>query len=328
MSRRTVEVQQSSYSQQEKLIHSIALTLLGGSEMESAAALSSLLNWSNPKILLPPQQPKPKPTPILIQSIARFLMLHANNWKKGPSVNPALVALTIINNLVYSAEKKVHVENASIVAGCSEMMIILQRLSFHPYSPLSILSQNILVSIARFCDVGKSVENPERFIEILCSLFKLADPEKDKQQIVIALNFILLPNNCTLIIEQLGADLLVDRFAVILAYPSRSTRDILLEVIYALSMTVPEIKEAVCRNETLLRIIVAMCIPQFDPIDSKNTIPLSPCQKSCALLSELLEDSRVLQFAATFKIQFATAILKWKSAWLTDIAIKISNVNI
>ncbi|EAY17579.1 hypothetical protein TVAG_454070 [Trichomonas vaginalis G3] len=328
MSRRTVEVQSTSYSQQEKLIHSIALTLLGGSEIESASALSSLLNWSNPKIPYPPQSPPPKPTPILVQSMARFLTLHIDQWTKGPSVEPGLLTLTIINNLIFSQEKKVNIANAAIVAGCSEMMIILQRLSFHPISPLAVSAQNILISIARFCDVSKSVENPERFIEILCSLFKLADPEKDKQQIVIALNFLLLPNNCTLIIEQMGADLLIDRFAVIFAYPSRYIRDILLEVIYALVMTVPEIKEAVCRNETLLRTIVATCIPQFDPIDSKNTLPLSPCQKSCALLSELLDDSRVLQFAATFKIQFATAILKWKSAWLTDIAIKISNVTI
>ena len=313
----------------KKLLHSIALTLLTGSEIEVAGVLGSLLSWSNPKFKLDPEMTpqinlEPKPSPILVQSLARFITFHVNQWKKGPGIEPALIALTIINNLVYSQTKKVNIENAAMFAASSEMMVCLQRISFHPYSPLSSLAQTILIMIARFCNIEKSIEDPQRFMENICSLFMLSDAATDEEQIIIALNFALLPSNCSMMMEQLGADVIINRVSQLLSYPSLYLRDFLLEILYTLSNTTSEIKESICKNEQLLRKIIALCIPQFEPTEQKNTIPLSPCQKACAFVCELLDDPRVLQFVAFFKLQFATAALKWKSAWLTELAAKVS----
>jgi hypothetical protein len=312
----------------KKLLHSIALTLLAGSEAEVAGVLGSLLTWSNPEFKLDPEITQikllPKPSPILIQSLARFINNHINQWRKGPGIEPAMTALTVVNNLVYSHNKKVNIENATIIAASSEMMVCLQRISFHPFSPVSSLAQTILTMIARFCNIEKTVEDPQRFMENICSLFMLSDPVCDEKQIIIALNFALLPSNCTMMMEQLGADIITNRISQLLSYPSMYLRDFLLEVLYALLSTTPEIKESVCKNEQLLRKITALCIPQFEPTEQKNTIPLSPCQKACAFIVELLDDPRVLQFVAFFKVQFATAALKWKSSWLTELAAKIS----
>jgi len=324
--------QYESPDKTKKLLHSIALTLLAGSEVEVAGILGSLLTWSNPKIKLDPElmqlnNLEPKPSPILVQSFARFITLHINQWRKGPGIEPAMITLTVINNLLYSQSKKVNIENAAIFAASSDMMICLQRVSFHPYSPISSLAQSILIMIARFCDIEKTVENPQRFMENVCSLFMLSDPACDEEQIIIALNFALLPSNCTMMMEQLGADIITNRISQLLSYPSMYLRDFLLEVLYALLSTTPEIKESVCKNEQLLRKITALCIPQFEPTEHKNTIPFSPCQKACAFIVELLDDPRVLQFVAFFKVQFATAALKWKSAWLTELAAKISSAS-
>ena len=336
MSRKPVETQPSNHSHQEKLIHSIALTLLGGSDVEVAAVLNALLTWSNPSFKLEQQQSphtqqirfdaKPKPTPILVQSLARFLVMHINEWEKGPSVQPALIVLTVINNLLYSSANKINLENAAIFASNSEMMNILQRLSFHPYSPLTILSQQVLIMLARFCDIDKVIENKQRFVDNISSLFMLSDPATDDQLIIIQLNFMLFPKNLSLLMDELGADMIVSRLSQLLSYPSSSLRDTILEVTYALVMTTPEIKEEVCKNNQIIRQIVTFCIPQFEPTEQKSTIPLSPCQKACAFLIELLDDSRVLQFVGRFKVQLATVALKWKSAWLTELATKVSNV--
>ena len=338
MSGKVIETQPSNHTHQEKLLHSIALTLLGGSDVEISAVLNSLLTWLNPNFKLEQQQPqhsqqfkfdaKPKPTPILVQSLARFLSLHINEWEKGPSTQPALIALTIINNLIYSPTKRINIENAAILSSNSEMMEVLQRISFHPYSPLSVLAQQILVMIARFCDIQNTISNTQRFVSNISSLFMLSDPATDETQIVVQLHFLLLPKNCSLVMDEIGADLIVNRLAQLFAYPSSSLRDVLLEVTYALVMTTPEIKEEVCKNNVLLRSLVALCIPQFEPSPQKNTIPLSPCKKSCAFLIELLDDSRVLQYVGKFKVQLATVALKWKSTWLTELAAKVSNATI
>ena len=338
MSGKVIETQPSNHTHQEKLLHSIALTLLGGSDVEVSAVLNSLLTWSNPSFKLEQQQSphtqqfrfdaKPKPTPLLVQSLARFISMHINEWEKGPSIQPAMIALTIINNIIYSPTKRINIENAAILASNSEMMEVLQRVSFHPYSPLSVLAQQILIMIARFCDIGKTIDNKQRFVSNISSLLMLSDPTTDENQIIVQLHFLLLSPNCSLVMDEIGADLIVKRLAELFAYPSSSLRDLLLEVTYALVMTTPEIKEEVCKNNVLLRSLVALCIPQFEPSPQKNTIPLSPCQKACAFVIELLDDSRVLQYVGRFKVQLATVALKWKSTWLTELATKVSNAAI
>ena len=305
----------------EKIIHSLSLTLFSDSIIESSNALTSLYNWSHSS----DSNNSRKAFPILIQSLARYIKLNITEWEKGPSIESALTALLIILQLLYSNSKTLNIENCSIVAGSSEIVHLLQRISFLPNSVLSRYSQQILTLIGRFCDISKLFSNPNDFIRRICSLFLISDPSSDETQIFIFFNFALYPNNLILFIEELSLLTIINRISCLLSYPSLSLRDFLLEMIYSLLMTNTEFKDSVCRNQNFLRILLNLSIPPFEPYDSKISFPLVPCQKSCVILIELSEDSRVSLFLNHFSIKLAKACIKWKSYWLSELAIKASN---
>lgn len=165
------------------------------------------------------------------------------------------------------------------------------------------------------------------FVSTLCSLFSLANPAKDEPHIDIFINFALWPNNCKLFMENMGADVMVNRIGQLLGYPAVTLRDILLEAIYLFCQTNTDFKDAACSSNFLLRALLNLTIPPSEPFESKTVIPFTPCQKACTLLLDLSDDTRVISYLANFKIQLAAAMLKWKSCGLPKLALKVSNAS-
>ncbi|OHT07223.1 hypothetical protein TRFO_01392 [Tritrichomonas foetus] len=319
----------------EKTLHALALSIFSDNGIEAATALHELLRWSTLKLKDPsasiPQGKilYPTPTPLLVNSLTKFIYHHITDWIQGPSVEPALTALTILFNLVNCIDSIPNVPNSILIASTPETMALLLRLSYHPYSALTRLAQTIVAQIGRFCNITKILQNKaEEYVSTLCSLFTLANPAKDEQHITIFVNFALLPDNCRLFIDNLGAEVMVNRIAQLLTYPSLTIRDLLLEAIYLFCMTNADFKDATCSSTFILRSLLGLTIPPSEPYETKMIVPFTPCQKACILLLELSDDARVISYLAKFKIQLASAMLKWKSNGLPQLALKVSNASI
>ena len=328
--------------------------------------------------IIPKKEIFAQPTYLLVSSLTKFIYYHITPWIQGPSINPAITALTILSNLVNSVDSIPIISNCIIVASNPDTMILLLRLCYHPYSPLCHLSQSILEQIGRFCNIrevlsSKNVSQPNKsqaekqseqskeysersdndnenddnendensvpnedndsfrevneFVSTLCSLFQLANPAKDEAHIDIFINFALLPENCRLFMDAMGTEVMVNRIAQLLGYPSVTIRDILLEAVYLFCMTNTDFKDAACSSNFLLRSLLNLTIPPSEPFETKIVVPFTPCQKACVLLLDLSDDARVLSYLANFKVQLAAAMLKWKSNGLPQLALKVSNAS-
>ena len=304
------------------LIHSIALALFSDNELEVVSALRSLLVWSRESTYTE----EDKPTPILIQSIARFVNQHVKQWGTCPTTNIAVSALCVICNLICT-RGELNASNAILCASCPELMCLLQRLSFHPYSILERVSHHILLFIAKFCDIGKTIEDSEKFVSTQCSLFNLADPSTDDIHIIVFLSYALNPSNLSLFMGYISPKQLIEKVTVYVRYPSTYLRLFILETLYAITFSHETIKNEVCSNNNFLRTLVSFCIPNFGKVEGKDHLPVSPCQKSCVFLLDLMDDSRVLSYVAFYKEQLVKASLYWKSSLLVSIAVKLSTVN-
>lgn len=304
------------------LIHSIALTLFSDNEIEVISALRSLLVWSKESIY----SEEDKPTPILILSIARFVNQHVKQWGTCPTTNVAVTALCVISNLIYT-RGELNATNSILCASCSELMCLLQRLSFHPHSVLTRISHHILLHIAKFCDISKTIEDPKKFVSTQCSLFSLADPSTDDIHIIVFLSYALNPSNLSLFMGYISPKQFIEKITICVRYPSTFLRLFILETLYAITFSYEMVKNEVCNNNNFLRTLVSFCIPSFGKVEGKDHIPISPCQKSCVFLLDLMDDSRVLSYVAFYKEQLTKASLYWKSSLLVSIAVKLSTVN-
>lgn len=376
----------------DKTLHMLALSIFSDNGIEAAAALHELLKWSSQKVteqptinpqfppgtILPRKEIFAQPTYLLISSLTKFIYYHITPWIQGPSIDPAITALTILSNLVNSVDSIPIIPNCILVASCPDTIILLLRLCYHPYSPLCHIAQSILEQIGRFCNIREvlgsksgtqpnksqpekqsepSKESSERsdndnensendnddnnfensndnsfqeineFVSTLCSLFQLANPAKDEAHIDIFINFALLPENCRLFMDSMGTEVMVNRIAQLLGYPSLTIRDILLEAVYLFCMTNTDFKDAACSSNFLLRSLLNLTIPPSQPFETKTVVPFTPCQKACVLLLDLSDDSRVLSYLANFKVQLAAVMLKWKSNGLPQLALKVSNAS-
>lgn len=324
----------------EKVLHSLSLSIFSESGVEAAVALHELLRWSDPK----PEEllkgtPLPQPTPCLIQSLTRLILDHVDGWAPGCSAGPAMTALSILSNLTNMSHflamrpmccnPQIIINNAVLIGAVPDTVELLLRLTIHPYTPLGKLAHNVILQIAKFVDIEHTFKDEARrhkFVNTVCSLFLLADPNTDEQYVTVFLHFALLPRNCALFADEIGADLIYKKIGRLLTYPSTSLRDLILESVYAM-MTNTEMKDAASTTTSFLRSVVSLAIPQAEPCESKFVCPFTPCQKACVLLLELCDDSRVLSYLANFKYQLADAMCKWKSCSLSELALKVSNVS-
>lgn len=176
-------------------------------------------------------------------------------------------------------------------------------------------------------NADNGLKEVNEFVSTLCSLFQLANPAKDEAHIDIFINFALLPENCRLFMDSMGAEVMVNRIAQLLGYPSLTIRDILLEAVYLFCMTNTDFKDAACSSNFLLRSLLNLTIPPSEPFETKTVVTFTPCQKACVLLLDLSDDARVLSYLANFKIQLAAVMLKWKSNVLPQLALKVSNAS-
>ncbi|KAH0793496.1 hypothetical protein GPJ56_002543 [Histomonas meleagridis] len=324
----------------EKILHSLSLLIFSENGTESAAALNELYRWStgntrtieipHPGIQQPPQPPQspPQPTPMLIMSLTNFIHYHISPFKHGPTIKPAITALDILSNLVRCTDRMQSLTNSILLSSIRDTVLLLHRLSFCPNSPLRKHSQDILIQIAKFCNITNVMgDYTSEFISSLCSIFMLLDPSEDDSNLIIFMNFALLPDNCRLIIDEIGVETMVTRISQLLSFPSTPLRDLLLECVYLFCMTIPDFKDAVCNSHFLLRSLVTLSIPPFMPYETKFVVPFTPCQKACVVLLELCDDSRVSSYLARFKMQLADAVLKWKSCGLPELALKLSNIS-
>lgn len=338
--RSKVEEPPSGSAQQEKImhervIHHLALTIFSDNGVESAGALNELLRWSTactkdfPMDAARVHRQKllyPSPTPILIQSLARYLSIHMKAWTRGPSTEPALTAIAILNNIANTSNAIVNVNNAHLIASCPEAVTVLHRISYHPQSPLAAHALQSLQQIGRFCDIQHIFgDNAKDFAQSLCSTFLLASPSKDEPHVIVFLSFMLLPDNCHLFLEIILADQFITRVSELLYYPSTPLRDMLLETLYTITLTNSDIKDAACVSPLLLRSILRLAIPYSLPHDGRHEIPFVPCQKACVFLLELCSDSRAMSYLAQYRQHFAYALTQWKSSGLTELALKVSN---
>lgn len=157
------EIRSGNNGHHEKSLHALALSIFSDNGIEAAAALYELLKWSSGQTPIAPQMPvgtiPPRkeifcqPTYLLVSSLTKFIQYHITPWIQGPSIDPAITALTILSNLVNSVDSIPIISNCIIVASNPDTMILLLRLSYHSYSPLCHLSQSILEQIGRFCNI-------------------------------------------------------------------------------------------------------------------------------------------------------------------------------
>ena len=318
----------------EKILHALSLSIFSDNGVEAGSALHELLKWST-QICIDMNQlplgtlPYPQPTPLLIESLTKFVENHLTKWTKGQSADLVLSALTIIHNLTYSSDKKPIIPNDVMIASTPNIMKLLLRLSYHPYSVLSNISMSILGQLGRFCYISKVFgDDADEYVSNLCSLLTLANPATDKEHIKIFTSFAILPENCRLFIDNMGAGVMVNRLAQLLTYPSGFIRDTILESIYLFCMTNADFKDATCSSNYMLRSLLGLTIPPSQPYEINPKVPFTPCQKACVLLLELSDDPRVLSFLANYKIQIADAMLKWKSNSLPQLALKVSNASV
>lgn len=317
----------------EKLLHGLSLMIFSSNGAEATTALYELLRWSAFK----PQEPAQvnsvsnyaQPTPMLVMSLTKFIKNNVRSWAPGPSTKPAITALAIFSNLVNSCDSKQSLVNAIIIASSVETIELLYRISLSPFSPLAKHSQNILLQTSKFCDIEKYLNNEhgKKLLENLCSLFMIMEPYEEETNIVIFIHFALLPSNCKLFLDKLGAENMVTKIAQLLSFPSTNLRDLLLEFIYLCSMSIPDFKDVICSSQTMLRALLTLAIPPFKAYESKYILPFTPCQKACVLLLELSDDSRVISYLARFKLQISEAMLHWKSCDLPKLALKLSNAS-
>ena len=323
----------------EKILHSLSLSIFSDSGVEAALALHELLRWSEsrPEDLMK-GLPYPQPTPCLILALTRLIQQHVDGWVPGCTTNAAMTALAILSNLTnvshFVANRKIYnpqstINNAVLIGAIPETIELLHRLTFQPQSPMGKLAHSVLVQIAKFVNIEHTFKDENRrnkFVNTVCSLFLLADPNTDEQYVTVFLHFALLPQNCALFAREVGADLICKKIGRLLTYRSTSLRDLILESVYAM-MTNTEMKDAACTTTLFLRGVLSLAIPQAEPCETKFVCPFTPCQKACVLLLELSEDSRVLSFLSNFKYQLAEAMCKWKSCSLPELALKVSNVS-
>jgi len=324
MSKNKTDSPNTTNLNQERVLNAVAMNLFSESALESSTALNCLLNWSMSRDSSNPKT-NPKITPTVVECLTNFVILHVDEWKKGPTFEAAVLALIILYNSSYNQIMKVNIDNAIILASSSPLMKVLLRLSYHPYSPLSRYSLNILALIARFCDISKIIDDPKQYYDTVFSLFMLADPILDEQLIDVFLNFCLNPNNLVALGEKVCSSSFICRLCSILPYPINSIRDVILEVAYTLAMTNSEFKDTICCSNSFLRILLVLTIPPYEPVESKNNLHFSPSQKACVFLIDLIEDPRVSEFLSKFKLQIAASAIKWKSTCLSDLAIRVSN---
>jgi hypothetical protein len=333
--RARVEVNKSTSDNfHDKTLHALSLSIFSENGAEASAALCELLRWS---ALKPDSAPipatatltYPQPTPCLISSLTRFVSAYSNRWGHAPTIEPTLVALNILANLTNVADPQTAVRNCFAIGAVPETVLLLHRLSYHPHSPARRICQTLMIRIGRFCDIEHTLRPADAasIVASLASLFMISDPGTDEAHIQIFLNFALLSKNLRLFVRELAPETLCRRIGDLLAYPLGSLRDLLLESAYAFIMTNSEIKDAAGSTISFLRNVLGLAIPPSEPYETKLFVSFSPHQKACVLLLEMSEDGRVVEYLARFKQQIAAAVLKWRSAALYGLALKVSNVS-
>lgn len=318
-SRVKAESTEETNAKSPQLLHGLALAIFSDDAPVAAGALNELLLWSEKRI-----NPV-NPTPFLIVKLGEFLSAHINQWVSTIPTTPALNALTILMNLTVDSKGNPDIPTLALIAKCPQTMGILFRLSYHPCTPLSRTAQLILQQAGRFCDINEVMPQPKEMIKQLCSLFLLSNPAADENLIMVVFAFMSWKQNTELIIDQVGVDIFVEKFAQLFYFPSKPLRDASLEIAHLLVNGVTDFRVSACRKPQFLRSLICLCIPECEPTENFNRFPLTPCMKAVAFLLELIEDNAVLQFVGLYRTQIAVAAINWGDYWLMELAIKVSN---
>ena len=322
------EQSQFDLSQHDRIIHALALSLFSDSGIESGVILTELYNWTYPRN----NQQKIPPSPIIITSLVKFINLHFNQWKDGPSSEAALVALSILFNFINTIDPEQNLKNSIMIASSPDVLNLFFKISHLPNSSLFSQVAHYFPLIAKYSDLSFVFGYPSNFVSQICSSFMICDPSTEEVQIRLFLMFSLLPDNFKIFISELGVNNITKRLSMVLDYPSLSLQELILEVIYTLAIKNPDFKDSVCSSPSLLRNILLLAIPPYQPytisLHKKQSIPISPSQKACTLLLELADDSRVVSYLAHYKKQITSSMMKWESKILPELALKVANASV
>ena len=169
---------QFDQSQHDGIVHALALSLFSDSGVESGVILTDLYNWSFPRSNK--NQQRVAPSPIIITSLVKFINMHFNQWRDGPSSEAALIALSIIFNFINTYDSEQNLKNSVMIASSPDVLNLFYKISHSPSSALFAQVSHYFPLLAKFSDLSFIFGYPSKFVSQICTDFMICDPSTEE----------------------------------------------------------------------------------------------------------------------------------------------------